>query len=284
MAHVERTRAVVEAGETYDGKIIPTVQAELGRPVRVRDDATVQGSIYGETVEMHPGSAVEGSVMASESFETEGAHVQGEVGAPGRVVAENTRVDGTVTGKRVRLTNCVVRGNVVGTEVILESCVVLGIATADRRLTVEDSLCYTIRSTGETRLDGTTLVLPQAIVDGSLQLESPVAVAGLGRLDVSEAAGDAAGDVADSQDAETDGRLPRMTEADLYEQGDKTYLTLASRVLNLEKVTDRLDELERGIMAAVDDTNTDGGADMSVSDVLELLDANVAADSTVEDD
>lgn len=267
MAHVERTRAVVEAGETYDGKIVPTEQAEIDRPVRLRDDATVRGGVYGETVEMHPGSTVEGSVMASEAFEGESARVRGEVGAPGRIVASGMRVDGTVTGKRVRLSNCVVRGNVVGTEVVLEDCVVLGIATADRHLTVEDSLCYTVRSHGETRLDGATVVLPQAIVDGKLRLESPVRVAGLGRLDVSRVGGDAGDD--------EDGRLPRMTERDRYERDGTRYLTLAPRVLNLQKVTDRLDELERGIMSAVDDTSGDGGTDMSVSDVLALLDVDV---------
>lgn len=283
MAHVERTRAVVEAGETYDGKIIPTVRAELDRPVRVRDDATVQGSVYGETVEMAPGSTVEGSVMASESFEMEGGHVHGEVGTPGKVLASGARVDGTVTGTRVRLRNCVVRGNVVGTEVVLEDCVVLGIATADRHLTVEDSLCYTLRGRSETRLDGATLVLPQAIVDGSLRLESSVEVAGLGRLDVNEDGGEAdASDGDDADGSEAEGRLPQMTKRDLYEQDGTRYLTLAPRVLNLEKVTDRLDELERGIMAAVDDTSGDGGADMSVSDLLEVLDVDPEASGAAD--
>lgn len=274
MAEVETTRAVVEADETYDGKIVPTEQAELDRPVRVRDGATVQGSIYGETVEIHSDAVVEGSVMGSGAVEVTDGRVTGEIGTPGRVVAEDARVGGTVTGKRVRLTDCVVRGNVVGMDVILENCVVLGIATADRELTLENSLCYTVRSSGDTVLENATLILPQAVVDGTLDLESPVTVAGLGRLRVD---GDA------DEEAEDDGSaLPTMTDDDRYDREGTTYLTLAPRVLNLEQVTDRLEELENAIVAAVDDTSGDDGASMDVEDVLSLLEVDVDAPGPLE--
>lgn len=259
MADIERTRAVVEADERYDGRIFPAERAELNRPVRVRSGATVEGDIYGDTVEIDDDVAVEGSVMAAEAVELAGGRVEGELGTPGKVVATGSHVEGTVTGKRVRLTDCVVRGNVVGSDVILENCVVLGIATSDRNLTVENSLCYTFRSHGDTTLENATVVLPQALADGPLTFETPVRVAGLGQLDV-----------ADDGDA-----LPTMAAEDVYDQDGTTYLTLAPRVLNLEAVTDRLDELERAVMAAVDDTSGDGTAEMSVADVLELLDVDV---------
>jgi len=259
MAHIEHTRAVVEAQEMYDGRIIPSEQAEIDRPVRLRADATVRGSVYGGTVEANEGATVEGSVMASEGIEIDGAHVAGEVGTPDKVTATGARVDGTVTGTRVRLTDCVVRGNVVGSEVILENCVVLGIATADRSLTAENSLCYTVRAEGQVTADELTLVLPQAIMKGEIDLQSPVAVAGLGSIDV-------AGD--------TDERLPKMDADDLYEEGDNTYLTLAPRILNIEKVTDRLSELEDAVMTAVDDTSDDDGTEMSVEDVLDHLEVD----------
>lgn len=269
MAQIETTRAVVEADETFDGKIFPTERAEIDRPVRIRDGATVQGSLYGETVEVHSDSVVEGSIMGSEAVEVMDGRVTGEIGTPGRVVAEGARVGGTVTGKRVRLTDCVVRGNVVGMEVILENCVVLGIATADRELTVENSLCYTVRSSGDAVLADATLVLPQATVGGALDLETPVAVAGLGRLDV-------------ETDAADDPTLPTMTADDRYEREDTTYLTLAPRVLNLEQVTDRLDELENAIMAVMDDTSGDSEASMTVEDVLSLLEVDVDAPGPLE--
>ena len=260
MAHVETTRAVVEADETYDGTIIPTEQAEIDRPVRVRDGATVQGSIYGETVEVHEDATVEGSIMGSGAIEVTDGTVTGEVGSPGRVVAEGARIGGTVTGKRVHLTDCVVRGNVVGMEVILENCVVLGLASADRTLTLEHSLCYTVRSEGDTVLEEATLILPQAIVGGTLDLETPVTVAGLGRLDV--------------EADEDEPTLPTMTADDRYERDDTTYLTLAPRVLNVEEVTDRLDELETAIMTVMDDTSGDDEATMAVEDVLSVLDVD----------
>jgi cytoskeletal protein CcmA (bactofilin family) len=254
MGHIERTRAVIEAGEVHDGRIIPTEQAELGRPVRLDDDSTVQGSVYGETVELSSDATIEGSVMASEAIELEGGNVHGEVGTPGRVTGIGARVDGTVTGTRIRLTDCVVRGNVVGTEVILEDCLVLGITTADRSLSIEGSLCYTFRSLGAATLDDATIVLPQGIVEGNLTLESPVEVAGLGRLEV---------------DGES--RRPQMTESDCHVRDGTTYLTLAHRILNLEQVTGRLEELETGIMAAVDDT-LDEDEREPIDHVVDLLD------------
>lgn len=258
MAHIEQTRAVVEAEETFDGKIIPTSKAELGRPVRVREGGTVQGSVYGETVETATESAIEGSVMASEAVELTGGRIHGEVGTPGKVVGEDTRIEGTVTGKRVTLRDCVVRGNVVGTDVILEDCTVLGIVTADRKLELSESLCYSFRSQGKTVLDEVTLILPQAIADGDVRFESSVSVVGLGSLDV------------DTEDDDETNRLPQMTEADLYEQDGRQYLTLSARILNIEKINDRLNELEEGVLAAVDDT-TDDEPGMNVSDVLGLL-------------
>jgi len=267
MAHIEQSRAVVESDETFDGRIVPAEQAEIGRPVRLRDGATVQGSVYGGTVEAEDQVTVEGSVMAADGVELDGTHVGGEVGTPDKVVASGSHIDGTVTGQRVRLVDCIVRGNVVGANVILEDCIVLGIATAERRLTVEDSLCYTFRSQGETELRDATLVLPQAIADGPLDVETPVTVAGLGNIDVT----------ADGEEGE---RLPEMDASDCYEQDGTTYLTLAPRILNLEKVTGRLEELEQAVMAAVDDTSGDGGTEMSVEDVLSLFDVDHGHAST----
>lgn len=258
MAHIERTRAVVESDERYDGRIFPAEQAELDRPVRINRGATVEGSVYGSDVELSEGATVEGSIMAADSVELDGGRVTGEVGTPGRLRATSGRVDGTVTGKRVRLTDCVIRGNVVGDDVILENCVVLGIATAERRLALENSLCYTFRSRGGTTIDDGTIVLPQAIVDGKITFETPLSVAGLGELDLST------GDRAD------EGSLPSMDDDDVYERGGTTYVTMAPRVLNLEKVTSRLDELERRIMDVVDDTADE--SELSVDDVLSLLD------------
>lgn len=274
MADIESTRAIVKDGETYDGKIIPTTQAEIDRPVRVYDGAIVHGSIYGETVEISEKAVVEGSVMGSKAVELTNGRVTGEVGSPGRVHAKSAHVQGTVTGKRVRLTNCIIRGNVVGMNVILENSVVLGIVTADRELTVEDTVCYTVRSEGDTVLEDTTTILPQIAVGGTLDLKTPVTVAGLGDLAVQEAK---------TQDNTADDpRLPVMTSDDRYEQNETTYLSLSPRILNLERVTDRLDHLEDAVMKTVADTSGDEGAAMSIEDVFSHLEVDIDAPRPTE--
>lgn len=232
MVSIETTRAIVEAGETYDGKILPTVKAEINRPVQIYEDATVEGSVYGQTVTLE-GGTVEGSIMASESVEFDGGAVHGEVGTDGRVVGSDIKVHGTVTGKRVRLQDAVVLGNVVGADVILENCAVIGIVTAERSLTVDNGLCYTFKSYGQTKLTDAATVLPQAIVEGEIELTTPVSVTGLGKLETEKA------------------DLPQMDETDIISVDDSTYLSLSPRILNLEKVTDRLDELETALQRVV---------------------------------
>lgn len=238
MATIEKTRAIVEEGETYDGKIHPTTQAEIGRPVRVYEGATVEGSVYGEEVTIE-GGTVDGSVMAADSVEFDGGEVHGEVGTDGSVVGTDVTIYGTVTGTRVRLTNAVVYGNVVGAEVILENCAVLGIVTGERKLVLEDGLCYTFKSYGEASLTDASTVLPQAIVEGQMELATPVTVTGLGELEMGE------------ED------MPTMDDSDLVSVEGSTYLTLSPRILNLEKVTDRLDELEGALQRVATASSAD---------------------------
>jgi hypothetical protein len=250
VASIETTRAVVEAGETYDGKIIPTEQAEIGRPVRIYENATVQGSVYGETVTLE-GGTVEGSIMASEGAEFDGGTVNGEVGSDGKVVGSDVTIHGTVTGQRVRLTDAIVYGNVVGTDVVLENCAVIGIVTAERELVAEGGLFYTFKSYGQTTLDDASIVLPQAMIEGELELVSPLTVTGLGPLEMADEA------------------MPTMDETDIIAVDDSTYLSLSPRILNLEKVTDRLDELEGALQEVVTASSRDEVP--PASELLEVL-------------
>lgn len=251
MAEIEPTRAVIEAGETYDGRVIPTEQAEIDRPVRVHEDATVEGSVYGASVELTDGT-VEGSVMASDGVDIDGGDVDGEVGTPGKVTASDATVRGTVTGKRVRLQSTVVCGNVVGTDVILEDCLVVGIVAAERKLALEGTLCYTFKGHGETVLDGATVVLPQAILDGEVGFESPVTVAGLGELETVEEG------------------LPTMDDGDIVEVDGQTYLSLTPRILNLRAVSDRLEELEDALSTVATVSDRERADPTTLLDVLDV--------------
>jgi cytoskeletal protein CcmA (bactofilin family) len=251
MAHIESTRAVVESGETYDGRIFPSEQAEIPRPVRVRPDATVLGSVYGGSVTAESNATIDGSVMAADEVKLDDARIAGEVGTEGKVVARRAEVDGTVTGRRVRLVDCVVRGNVVGSEVILENCVVFGLVGTERSLTLEDTLCYTFRGEGETVVDKASVVLPQAIVEGDIEIRTPVTVVGLGPADT--------------------GRTPpKMGTEDLYRRDERSFLTLAPRLLNLERVKQRLSELETAVSTATAKTRDE--ARLSVDELFDVLD------------
>lgn len=263
MASIEKTRAVVDPGETYDGKIIPTTQAEIDRPVRVKADATVTGGVYGATVSVQNGT-VDGSIMASQGAKLDGGIVNGEIGSDGKVTGTDATVYGTVTGTRIRLTDSIVYGNVVGSDVILEDCVVIGIVTAERELSAEGSLCYTFKSYGEATLDDLSIVLPQAILEGRVRFESPVTVTGLGELDTEMDAGV--------------GGLPTMDEADIIDAGGGTYLSLSPRILNLEAVTDRLDSLEETLQRVVTASSRD-----DVPPVSELLTTLGVDESTFPD-
>jgi hypothetical protein len=238
MASLEVTRAVVEEGETYDGKIIPEKKSEINRPVRLHPNSRVQGGVYGETVEITEATAT-GSVMAADAIEIDAGEVQGEVGSPGKVTGTDCTVYGTVTGKRVRLTDSVVYGNVVGQSVILEDCLVVGTVSTDRKLVLENTLCYTFTAEGETTVDGGSIVLPQAEVEGSITFQTPLTVTGLGELDANDA------------------DMPALDDGDLVRVDGTTNVTLAPRILNLEKVTDRLEELEAALQEVVATTDKD---------------------------
>lgn len=257
MAIVERTRAIVEADERYDGKIVPLEQAEIDRRVTIREGATVSGGIYGENVTLETGSLVQGSIMASNGVELTDCEVASAVGTPGKVTATGAHVRSTVTGSKVQLTDCVVRGNVVGSDIVLENCVVLGLVVGERSLDIADSLCYTLKSYGETRLADVNVVLPQAVVDGSVTLETPVGVLGIGGED----------------DEHTS-----LTRHDLVDYDGTQYLTLADRVLNLEAVRERIDELETELQAAVIDGVGSNEHSFEHLGIDDLPDAGVSPD------
>lgn len=102
----------------------------------------------------------------------------------------------------------------------------VGLVGTDRSLIVEDSLCYTLRSRGETTLKRARLVLPLAIVDGDLNLQTPVEVVGVSNP--------------------TSDDHPTMTSDDHREREGTACLTLAHHLSNVKPVSDQLtsDEAE----------------------------------------
>jgi len=267
VATIEQARALVEPGETYRGQIIPTERAEIDRPVRVGKGATVTGGLYGETVTVGPDTLVGASVMASNEIELGGGEVDGEVGTPGAVEGNGAHVHGTVTGSYVDLTDCVVRGNVVGTEVTLEDCTVLGVVSGERQLTLRSTVCHTFKSQREATLDDAAVVLPQAIANGSVTLESPVEVRGFGQ---SEGFDTGAGEGLE------------LTRADLVTDDGVQYLTLAPRLLDLDAVGDRLDDLTGDLRAVVAKGAGSDGTELNALRVTDVPDATSIDDIDVD--
>ena len=220
MTDITNTYAVVGADEEHPGDLLPTDQAALERDVTLDPGASVRGSVHGASVTVGEDASVGGVVMAGKDVTVAGGTVGGEVGTPGRVEATDARLNGGVTGHHVTLTDCVVLGSVVGESVELTDCLVLGVVGARERLEVTDSTCYTLNATGRTELSSVDLVLPQALVGSSLTMAGSVRVVGL-RSDP----------------------VP-LAEGDHVEQEGRHYLTLAHRLLNLERVEARLETLE----------------------------------------
>ena len=260
MADIEKTRAVVETSETYQGSITPTERAEIGRPVTIGANATVTEGVYGETVTVDRGATIDGPIMAKEAIELTEATATSEVGTPGRVVCEGSTIEGTVTGARVTLSDCTVYGNVVGGEVRLEDCSVIGTVTSEGSLRLSGTTCYTFSAHADADIEDVTVVLPQVIVDGALSLSEPIPVLSV-RLDDGEQT------------------FAELTGGDRYEDDEHTYLTLAPRVLDIEGIREEIETLESFLRSAVTAAKTDEATFHTEYDadwLLEHFDVDVA--------
>lgn len=236
MSNIEETRAIVEPEETYEGSVIPTRQAEIERPVTIHEGATVTEGVYGETVTVESDAVVDGPAMAKEAIEVAGGTVDGDVGTPGRIEADDATIGGTVTGSRVRLVETTVVGNVVASEAILEDCTVLGTVVGEQRLEMSSSTCYTFRSYIDGKFENVGILLPQAVVDGSFSLASPIEVRSIRRK---------------PQFVEGDDRIPTLTDEDLRTVEGTSYLTLVPRLLDVEAVEERLAAIESFLRSVV---------------------------------
>lgn len=236
MSDIEETRAIVDAGEAYEGSVIPTRQAEIDRPVTIREGATVTEGVYGETVTVESAATVDGPAMAKAAVEIDGGAIDGDVGTPGRIEAEGATIGGTVTGSRVNLVDTTVVGNVVAGEAILEDCTVLGTVVGEQRLEMDATTCYTFRSYIDGDFEDVGILLPQAVVDGSFSLASPIEVRSIRRK---------------PQFVEGDDRVPTLTAEDCRTIEGTTYLTLVPRLLDVEAVESRLEAIESFLRAVV---------------------------------
>lgn len=237
MTTLDETRAVVERGQTYEDPIIPTRKAEIARPVRINTNGTVTDGVYGETVSVDAGATIGGPVMAKNAVQVEGGVVEGDIGTPGKVETEAATIHGTVTATRVRLVDTTIIGNVVAQEAILEDCTVIGTVVGERSLTIESTKCYTFKSYTDGTITDTEILLPQAVLDGAFSLESEIVVRSIRRKD----------EFVSEQEQE----FPTLTHDDIYSIDGTRYITLVPRLLDMDHVQERIDQLEAFLRAVV---------------------------------
>lgn len=245
MTELTDTFAVVESGDAYPGDLIPTEQAALDREVTVEADATVEGGVYAEDVTV--AGEVEGSVLASNGVDVEGGTVGGEVGSSGGITVTDARVEGGVTGTRVTIRDSLVFGDVVGEHVTVEDSLVVGIVVGASTLEARETTSYTLSGRGTTTLTDVSVMLPQLTTGESLTLETPVEVLGLPT----------------KEDVE-------LTEADVVQRDGERYLTLAPRILDVDPLSEHLDDLEAGLREVLVDERDASRSRGEVLDVLGL--------------
>lgn len=242
MTTVENDRAIVESDETYRGSIRPAERAAIDRTVTIESGATVTGGVYGTDVTVERDAVVEGPVMASNSITLSDATVTADVGTPGKLQIDGGRIYGSVNGTRSQIQDCVILGNAVAEYLELTDSTVLGIAVGESELDLRASCCYTFKCFEKARIDESSILVPQAVADGRLELHSPVIVLPF----------DAERLPTDRLPAElvADGHL-QLTRDQLHEQDGTTYLSLVPRLLDARPVEDRMDDVEAVLKEAV---------------------------------
>lgn len=228
MAEIKKSRAVIDDGEIYKGDVIPDEKAEIDREVYLHDKSTVKGSVYGEEVEIKD-STVEEALMAKSTVELEKATIGSDVGTQSNLIAENSKIEGTLTCKKANIQESVVLGNIIADEVIIENTVVLGTVIGKNRLEIKDSTVSTFKCREKAVMNGAKLLIPQAVVHGKIEFEDPIQVTSI----------------------KTEDGYPELNEGDIYKKEGKNYLTLAPRIINLDEVLSQLKEIRKFIRGKV---------------------------------
>ena len=116
--------------------ILPQSSKELSRNVKIQGNVVLEGSVFGNTIEIENGPATfEGAVFANKELHiandaADGIIFKKAVGSAQSIAAflSSSRVifGADLNAPSIRLKNCYVGGSIFGTEVYLENCVVLG--------------------------------------------------------------------------------------------------------------------------------------------------------------
>lgn len=126
--------------------IIPQNSSELNRDIRIHGNVTIEGAVYGHSIEIDTGPVFfEKSVYADSEIHIKGSSKDKIVFRKAVACADSITAfvaDGKVifgsdiNAVHISLKNCYIGGSIFGTDVTLENCVVLGGLFASKKLSI----------------------------------------------------------------------------------------------------------------------------------------------------
>ena len=126
--------------------VLPQSASELRRDIRIQGNVTIEGSVYGHSIEIDNGPVTfEKAVYTDSELHVKGSAQEkiifrkavASADSITAFVADGKVIFGSdVNAVHISLKNCYVGGSVFGTDVTLENCVVLGGVFATKKLTM----------------------------------------------------------------------------------------------------------------------------------------------------
>lgn len=246
------TRCVVSGREP--GGILPGLRSEMWRDVYLRPGADVEGGIFCNRLHVE-GSPIRvgGAVYAREAIEItcrpgEGSgdglvEFKSAVSTPDSIVVDEkckTRVRffADVMAGRVNLRNCWVRGNIAARNATIEESVVLGSILCDSHLSARNAILGSFRVRSADLKPEVALLYPFASATERPAMSSRVRSLSVASLQDLFGGSEAVSGIVDLQDDD----LAQVAASSDDGPMRIWLLTLAPRILDLERAKDRLTE------------------------------------------
>ena len=147
---------IVFNNNVVKSSVLPQSSKDLSRNVIVQSNVTVEGGVFGNSVEVSGGNVeFKSAVFANSELYINSevqdlVHFHKAVASADSVAALLTSgraiFGSDINAKQVKLKNCFVGGSIFAQEIYLERCVVLGGAFAARHLTVTDCIVGTFHA------------------------------------------------------------------------------------------------------------------------------------------
>lgn len=148
--------------------ILPTNSSELTRNVKIQGDSIIEGSVFGNKIEINDGNVEFNGAVFSNSELYINSNIKNKVVFKKAVASADSisalSVSQTIVfwsdinAKKVKLKNCYIGGSVFAQDIYLENCIVLGGVFATKQNTITNSMIGTFHSPS-VELSGTNYLL-----------------------------------------------------------------------------------------------------------------------------